>query len=63
MQILSATPGNPQNVNFGINLATVSGFLDAHKISYSSGTPNSKAMNAADITAHVRKSTVQIEFY
>ena len=32
--LLSTAQANPQNVNFGINLATVSSFLDAQTVGY-----------------------------
>lgn len=53
----------PQNVNFGINLATVSGFLDAHAVDYATSPVSAKALSVGDITAQAQKSTVQIECY
>jgi TPR repeat protein len=62
-RLLPGGPISAQNVNFGINLATVSGFLDAHNVDYSSVQPNGKAMNVGDITLQAQKPTVQIECY
>ena len=52
-----------QNVNFGINLPTVSSFLDAHAVDYAVSNTTSKAMGLVDITALAQKSTVQVQCY
>lgn len=62
-RLLPNGPIAPQNVNFGINLATVSGFLDAHSVDYTAVPPNSKPLSVSDVTALVQKSTVQVECY
>ena len=62
-RLLPNGPVSPQNVNFGINLATVAGFLDAHSVDYSTGPGNGKPISVGDITAQGQKSTVQVECY
>ncbi|WP_296445776.1 tetratricopeptide repeat-containing serine protease family protein [Rhodoferax sp. UBA5149] len=62
-RLLSSGPIGAQNVNFGINLATVSGFLDAHAVDYSTLPISNKPSSVSDITAQTQKSTVQIECY
>jgi uncharacterized protein len=54
-------PISPQNVNFGINLATVQSFLDAHSVDYESSTVGNKSMSVGDVTALTQRSTVQVE--
>ena len=49
-----------QNINFGINLPTLSSFLDAHSVEYAINNAASKPMGVAEITAQVQKSTVQV---
>ncbi len=62
-RLLSTAPNNPQNVNFGISLATVSNFLDSHSVSYPTGQAAAKPADTADLVERARKSTVQIECY
>jgi S1-C subfamily serine protease len=62
-RLLPSGPIAPQNVNFGINLSTVSGFLDAHAVDYTVGPTTSKPLSVSDITAQVQKATVQVECY
>ncbi len=62
-RLLSNTQANPQNVNFGINLATVSNFLDSHSVNYQTAQITSKPAETADLVERARKSTVQVECY
>ena len=66
-RLLSTTQANPQNVNFGINLATVTNFLDSHSINYQSSQVSaqvsSKPSDTADLVERARKSTVQVECF
>lgn len=62
-RLLSNTQINAQNVNFGINLATLSNFLDSHAVPYLSAQANPKAADTADLVERARKSTVQVECY
>ncbi|HTE13906.1 MAG TPA: tetratricopeptide repeat-containing serine protease family protein [Burkholderiales bacterium] len=62
-RLLSTTQANPQNVNFGINLATVSNFLDTHSVNYPTAQVSVKPAETADLVEHARKSTVQVECY
>ncbi len=62
-RLLSTTQANPQNVNFGINLATVTNFLDSHSINYQSAQVSSKPSDTADLVERARKSTVQVECF
>lgn len=62
-RLLPTGPMAAQNVNFGINLATVSGFLDAHAVDYATSPVSAKTLSVGDITALAQKSTVQIECY
>lgn len=62
-RLLSSGPIGAQNVNFGINLATVSGFLDAHSVDYSTSPVSAKPSSVSDIAAQAQKSTIQIECY
>ena len=62
-RLLSNTQANPQNVNFGINLATVSNFLDSHSVNYLTAQITSKPTDTADLVERARKSTVQVECY
>ena len=50
-----------QNINFGINLPTLSSFLDAHTVDYAVSATASKPMSLVDITALAQKSTVQVQ--
>lgn len=63
---LSQTIGSiPQNVNFAINTASLSSFLDAsgvdHDVTQSHLDAKAKKLDAADIGALGRKSTVKVE--
>lgn len=60
---LSGGAMNPQNVNFGINLSTLTGFLDAHSVNYVAGATSTKSFNVGDIAAQTQKSVVQVECY
>ncbi len=63
-RLLSTNAANAQNVNFGINLATVQGFLDAHSVDYALLTPPASAPAAVgDMVATAQKAAVQIECY
>ena len=62
-RLLSTAQANPQNVNFGINLATVSNFLDSYAVDYQTAAPASKPQETADLVERARKSTVQVECY
>ena len=62
-RLLSTAQANPQNVNFGINLATVSNFLDSHSVNYLSAQLATKPMDTADLVERARRSTVQVECY
>lgn len=62
-RLLSNTAANPQNVNFGINLATVSNFLDSHSVNYQTAQPSPKPVDTADLVEKARKSAVQIECF
>ena len=62
-RLLLTGPANPQNVNFGINLATVSSFLDSHSVNYLTGQSSSRSVETADLVERARKSAVQIECY
>jgi TPR repeat protein/S1-C subfamily serine protease len=62
-RLLSNTQNNPQNVNFGINLATVSNFLDSHSVNYLTAQLTGKPAETADLVERARKSTVQVECY
>lgn len=62
-RMLPSGPIAAQNVNFGINLATLTNFLDAHSVDYVAATPSNKAVSLADFTALAQKSTVQVECF
>jgi len=50
-------------VNFGINLTTVSNFLDSHSVAYQTAQPVTKPADTVDLVERARKSTVQVECY
>jgi hypothetical protein len=50
-----------QDINFGINLPTLSRFLDAHTLDYVVSATASKPMRLVDIAAPAQKSTVQVQ--
>ena len=50
-----------QNINFGINLPTLSSFLDAHAVDYAVNGPAGKPLSLVDITALAQRSTVQVQ--
>jgi S1-C subfamily serine protease len=62
-RLLSNTQVNAQNVNFGINLATVSNFLDTHAVNYQTAQAGTRPVETADLVERARKSTVQVECY
>jgi hypothetical protein len=62
-RLLSTNAANAQNVNFGINLATVQGFLDAHSVDYAFGAVSSNPSSVGDMVAAAQKSAVQLECY
>jgi uncharacterized protein len=62
-RLLSTTQANPQNVNFGINLSTVSNFLDSHAVNYQTAQLATRPTETADLVERARKSTVQVECY
>jgi hypothetical protein len=63
-RLLPTGPANPQNVNFGINLATVGNFLDTHSVAYLTAQPAAKPpADTADLVERARKSTVQVECF
>jgi S1-C subfamily serine protease/TPR repeat protein len=62
-RLLSNTQVNAQNVNFGINLATVSNFLDTHAVTYQTAQAGNRPVDTADLVERARKSTVQVECY
>lgn len=62
-RLLPTGPANPQNVNFGINLATVGSFLESHSVAYQAAQPVLKPAEVADLVERARKSTVQVECY
>jgi uncharacterized protein len=62
-RLLSTTQINAQNVNFGINLATVSNFLDTHAVAYQTAQASTKSAETADLVERARKSTVQVECF
>ncbi|MCA3073640.1 MAG: trypsin-like peptidase domain-containing protein [Rhodocyclaceae bacterium] len=63
-RLLPTGPASPQNVNFGINLATVSSFLDTHSVGYLMAQPGAKPpADTADLVERARRSTVQVECY
>ena len=63
-RLLSTSAVNAQNVNFGINLATVQSFLDAHAVDYALlSAPPSTPPSVSDMVAAAQRSTVQIECY
>lgn len=62
-RLLSTAQANPQNVNFGINLATVSSFLDAQTVGYQTAAPSGTPPETADLVERASKSTVQVECY
>jgi hypothetical protein len=62
-RLLSTNAANAQNVNFGINLATVQGFLDAHSVDYALGAVSNNPSSVGDMVAAAQKSAVQLECY
>lgn len=62
-RLLSTGQVNAQNVNFGINLTTVSNFLDSHSVNYLTAQIATKPADTADLVERARKSTVQVECY
>lgn len=62
-RLLPTGPSNPQNVNFGINLATVGNFLESHSVVFQSTQPVAKPAEVADLVERARRSTVQVECF
>jgi TPR repeat protein len=63
---VAQTTGNiPQNINFAINTATLSSFLEASNIDFGTSQlqqdPKAKHLEAADIGSMARRSTVKVE--
>lgn len=61
LRVAAATGDIPQNVNFAINVATLTGFLDATNIPYRSIMPGARPLAARDIFELARQYTVLIE--
>ncbi|MBA5639513.1 SEL1-like repeat protein [Duganella sp. LX20W] len=65
IRVGQATGNIPQNINFAINTATLSSFLDASNVDYGTSQlqqdPKAKHLNAADIGSMARRSTVKVE--
>jgi uncharacterized protein len=59
-RLLTNTPANAQNVNFAINLGTLSGFLDAHSVDYGAAAESTSA-SVGDIVSRTQPSTIQVE--
>lgn len=55
----------PQNINFALNTATLSSFLDASNVDFSTSQlqqdPKARHQDAADIASAARRSTVKVE--
>jgi uncharacterized protein len=67
-RLLPTQAANPQNVNFAINLATLTGFLDAHSVDYNIPAANTAANAASlpsvgDLVSKVQSATVQVECF
>ena len=62
-RLLSTSAANAQNVNFGINLATVQSFLDAHSVDYTVGSVSNNPGSVGNMVAAAQKSAVQLECY
>ncbi len=60
---LSTSTVNAQNINFGINLATIMGFLDNNAVDYGGKAAGSGKLSIAATTELANKSTAQIECY
>lgn len=60
---LSTTAANAQNVNFGVNLSIVMGFLDNNAIDYVGKPASSGKLSIASATELANKSTAQVECY
>lgn len=63
---VAQTTGNiPQNINFAINTATLSSFLEASNVDFGTSQlqqdPKAKHLDAADIGSVARRSTVKVE--
>ena len=62
LKVASATGGIPQNINFAIKSATLSGFLESHKISVEPAAYDaSKRLDGADLADRARAISVHIE--
>lgn len=53
----------PQNVNFGINMATVSGFLEAHGVRFTAQPATARNLNVPDVAESLQKAAVGVECY
>jgi len=59
LRVVQAIGDIPQNVNFAIKASTAADFLDAHGISYTSGSDN-KETSIPDIVEQARDFSVQV---
>lgn len=61
LRIAAATGDIPQNVNFAINTATLSAFLEASGVPFHAEPPGSAALSAADVGEAAAAYTVAVE--
>jgi len=64
--MVGQTTGNiPQNINFAINTATLSSFLEASNVDFGTShlhqDAKAKHLDAADVGSMARRSTVKVE--
>ena len=62
-RLLSTSAINAQNVNFGINLGSVSAFLDANAVNYTDAPVAKNMVAVSDLVARLQPATVQIECF
>jgi serine protease Do len=62
-RLLTTTPVNAQNVNFAINLGTLTGFLDAHSVDYQAAAADAQSVSVGDIVSKTNPATIQVECY
>jgi S1-C subfamily serine protease len=62
LAVAKATGSLPQNINFAIKSTIIQGFLDAHRVDYTSGQSSAK-LDPADVGEMAAKSTVLLECY
>ncbi len=62
-RLLTTSAANPQNVNFGINIATITGFLESHAVAFSTAPGVGKELGVSDVAAGTQGSAVQVECY